>query len=37
MRISVTSWNTTEADIERSAEAILRCRDAVAREWHQRG
>jgi glutamate/tyrosine decarboxylase-like PLP-dependent enzyme len=30
MRISVTSWNTTEADIDRSADAILRCRDAVA-------
>ena len=25
MRISVSSWRTTEADIDRSAEAILRC------------
>jgi glutamate/tyrosine decarboxylase-like PLP-dependent enzyme len=25
MRISVSSWKTTEADIDRSAEAILRC------------
>jgi glutamate/tyrosine decarboxylase-like PLP-dependent enzyme len=30
MRVSVTSWNTTEADIDRSAETILRCRDAAA-------
>jgi glutamate/tyrosine decarboxylase-like PLP-dependent enzyme len=32
MRISVTSWNTTEADIDRSVEAILRCRDVAAAE-----
>jgi hypothetical protein len=25
MRISVSNWSTTEADIDRSAEAILRC------------
>jgi hypothetical protein len=25
MRISVSSWSTTESDIDRSAEAILRC------------
>jgi glutamate/tyrosine decarboxylase-like PLP-dependent enzyme len=25
MRVSVSSWKTTEADIDRSAEAILRC------------
>jgi len=31
MRISVTSWNTTEVDVDRSADAILRCREAVAR------
>ena len=24
MRVSVTNWQTTEADIDRSAEAILR-------------
>jgi hypothetical protein len=33
MRISITSWNTTEADIDRSAEAILRCAAAAAAEW----
>jgi glutamate/tyrosine decarboxylase-like PLP-dependent enzyme len=33
MRVSVTSWNTTEDDIDRSAEAILRCRDEAARAW----
>jgi glutamate/tyrosine decarboxylase-like PLP-dependent enzyme len=33
MRVSVTSWNTTEADIDRSADAILRCRDETARTW----
>jgi hypothetical protein len=27
MRVSVTSWNTTPDDIDRSADAILRCRD----------
>ena len=36
MRVSVTSWNTTTADIDRSADAILRCRDAAAREWPTR-
>jgi hypothetical protein len=25
MRISVTNWSTTEADIDRSADAILNC------------
>jgi glutamate/tyrosine decarboxylase-like PLP-dependent enzyme len=30
MRISVSSWRTTEADIDRSAEAILRCAREVA-------
>jgi hypothetical protein len=25
MRISVSSWATSEADIDRSAEAIIRC------------
>jgi len=34
MRISVTSWNTTTADIRRSIDAILRCRDAAAAAWH---
>ncbi|HEX8025048.1 MAG TPA: aminotransferase class V-fold PLP-dependent enzyme [Candidatus Limnocylindrales bacterium] len=33
MRVSVTSWNTTTADIDRTVDAILRCRDAAAREW----
>jgi glutamate/tyrosine decarboxylase-like PLP-dependent enzyme len=30
MRISVSNWQTTEADIDRSAEAILRCAAEVA-------
>jgi glutamate/tyrosine decarboxylase-like PLP-dependent enzyme len=30
MRISVSGWNTTEADIDRSAEVILRCARAAA-------
>ena len=30
MRISVSSWATTEADIDRSADAIIRCSRAVA-------
>jgi glutamate/tyrosine decarboxylase-like PLP-dependent enzyme len=30
MRISVSNWSTTEADIDLSAEAILRCARAVA-------
>jgi hypothetical protein len=29
MRVSVSNWRTTEADIDRSAEAILRCAAAV--------
>jgi glutamate/tyrosine decarboxylase-like PLP-dependent enzyme len=29
MRISVCSWATTEADVDRSVEAILRCADPV--------
>jgi glutamate/tyrosine decarboxylase-like PLP-dependent enzyme len=33
MRVSITSWNTTEADIDRSADAILRCRDDAAAGW----
>jgi glutamate/tyrosine decarboxylase-like PLP-dependent enzyme len=32
MRISVSSWSTTEADADLSVEAILRCRAAVAAE-----
>ena len=30
MRISVSSWATTDADIDRSAEAIIRCFRAPA-------
>jgi glutamate/tyrosine decarboxylase-like PLP-dependent enzyme len=30
MRVSITSWNTTTADIDRSVDAILRCRDEAA-------
>jgi glutamate/tyrosine decarboxylase-like PLP-dependent enzyme len=30
MRVSVSSWRTTEADIDRSAAAILRCAEAAA-------
>jgi hypothetical protein len=29
MRISVSNWSTTEEDIDRSAEAILRCAGEV--------
>jgi glutamate/tyrosine decarboxylase-like PLP-dependent enzyme len=29
MRLSVSSWATTEADVDRSAEAIVRCHRAV--------
>ena len=29
MRVSVSGWQTTEADIDRSAEAILGCLDAL--------
>ena len=29
MRISVSNWSTTEADVERSADAIIRCCRAV--------
>jgi hypothetical protein len=29
MRISVSNWQTTESDIDRSAEAILRCADRL--------
>jgi glutamate/tyrosine decarboxylase-like PLP-dependent enzyme len=29
MRVSVSGWRTTEADIDRSAEAILRCARAI--------
>ncbi|MGH8875139.1 MAG: pyridoxal phosphate-dependent decarboxylase family protein [Acidimicrobiia bacterium] len=31
MRISVSSWKTTEADVDRSVEAILRCARSAAR------
>jgi glutamate/tyrosine decarboxylase-like PLP-dependent enzyme len=36
MRVSITSWNTTEADIDRSADAILRCAEAAADTWRAR-
>ena len=29
MRVSVSNWRTTEADIDRSAEAILRCAESL--------
>jgi len=29
MRISVSNWSTTEADVDRSADAVLRCHAAV--------
>jgi hypothetical protein len=29
MRVSVSGWQTTEADIELSADTILRCRAEV--------
>jgi hypothetical protein len=29
MRVSVSGWQTTATDIERSADAILRCLEAV--------
>jgi len=29
MRVSVSGWQTTEADIERSADAVLRCLEVV--------
>jgi len=35
MRISVSSWATTEADVESSAAAILRCASEAA-EAHPR-
>ena len=37
MRISVSNWSTDEADVDRSAEAILRCARAAAgsRRGHQ--
>jgi hypothetical protein len=31
MRISVCSWATTDADVERSADAMIRCARAAAR------
>lgn len=31
MRVSVTNWSTTEADADRSVEAILRCAREAAR------
>ncbi|HET9681536.1 MAG TPA: pyridoxal-dependent decarboxylase [Candidatus Limnocylindrales bacterium] len=33
MRVSMTSWNTTEADVDRSAAVILACRDAAVAAW----
>ena len=30
MRVAVSNWSTTEADIDRSADAIIRCSRAVA-------
>jgi hypothetical protein len=33
MRISVSNWRTAADDIDVSAAAILRCRDAVAARW----
>jgi glutamate/tyrosine decarboxylase-like PLP-dependent enzyme len=35
MRISVSSWKTTEADIDVSAEAVLRCLEAVDGAAHE--
>jgi hypothetical protein len=29
MRISISNWSTTDVDIDRSAEAMLRAVDAV--------
>jgi glutamate/tyrosine decarboxylase-like PLP-dependent enzyme len=37
MRIAVSNWSTTEADIDRSAEAIIRCAREVAAGGPQRG
>jgi hypothetical protein len=31
VRISVSGWQTTAADIDRSADAILACLDEVSR------
>jgi hypothetical protein len=31
MRIAVSNWSTTEDDIDRSADAILRALDGIAR------
>jgi hypothetical protein len=31
MRISVSSWATTDADVERSADAMIRCARGAAR------
>jgi glutamate/tyrosine decarboxylase-like PLP-dependent enzyme len=33
MRISVSNWSTTADDVDASAAAIRRCRDAVAARW----
>jgi glutamate/tyrosine decarboxylase-like PLP-dependent enzyme len=33
MRISVSNWSTTERDIDVSAQAILRCADAIANKY----
>jgi glutamate/tyrosine decarboxylase-like PLP-dependent enzyme len=30
LRVSVSNWSTTEADVDRSADAILRCARAAA-------
>jgi glutamate/tyrosine decarboxylase-like PLP-dependent enzyme len=37
MRVSVSGWQTTEADIDRSAAAILACLDEVDRTTHRPG
>jgi glutamate/tyrosine decarboxylase-like PLP-dependent enzyme len=37
MRISVSNWRTTTEDVERSAEAILRCARAAALQYAQPG
>src|SRR5262249_29009779 len=36
MRISISNWSTTEADIDRSADAILRCAEAEKEEGGRR-
>lgn len=36
MRISVSNWSTTEEDIDRSADAILRCLKEESDDWSRR-